>query len=156
LENYPSGFFKKTPIGDQQYLKSSAGKERDPRSPVGRQQELIIPENSRNSHFRLVPWLGGSMEFWSPCAKTEHGIPFLLFLFFIRDYLLSLCKEAVDRFPATGTGPVLELAAFFAGWHLRWQQRGKMIFPERYINLSRFEETLDMPCRIFHAGKYGH
>jgi hypothetical protein len=30
-----------------------------------------------------------------------------------------------------------------------------MVLPEGLVNLSGFEETLDMPCRIFHADKYG-
>jgi hypothetical protein len=30
-----------------------------------------------------------------------------------------------------------------------------MVLPEGLVNFSGFEETLDMPCRIFHAGKYG-
>ena len=57
--------------------------------------------------------------------------------------------------PATGTGPVLKLPALFAGRYLGWQQRGEVVHPQCRVDPARIKETLDMPCRIFHAGSMG-
>ena len=84
-------------------------------------------------------------------AETEHRIPFLLFL---RTFLLlsrGFGKEAFNRVTATGTGPFLKLAAFFAHRDLGRQKRREMVLPEQGINFSLLKETLDMPCRVFHA-----
>jgi len=88
-------------------------------------------------------------------TKPEHRVPLLLLVLSCRLCLRDLVKETLDRVPPTFAGPVFEFPALPAGRHLGWQQRGEVILPERRIDLSCLEKTLDMPCRVFHAGTVG-
>ena len=84
-------------------------------------------------------------------TKAEHRVPLLLPGLGCRFCFRHLVKEAFDRVPPAGTGPVLKLFALPAGRNLGWQQRREVVLPERSVDLSRFEETLDMPCRVLHG-----
>lgn len=94
------------------------------------------------------------MYTWPLRTKAEHRITLFLFLCTIRLLYRWFCKEAFNRVTAAGTGPFLKLTAFFAGRYLGRQQCGEVVLPERCIDLSGFEKTLYMPCRVFHAGNY--
>jgi len=89
------------------------------------------------------------------CTKAEHGIPLLLFVFSLRLSSRCFAEETLHRVPATCTGPVLKLPAVIAGRHLGGQECGKVVLPEGSVNPSCFEETLDMPCRVFHESSVG-
>jgi hypothetical protein len=105
-----------------------------------------------SSHLRLVFWLCSAMGSLPFGTKAEHRVPLFLLRLPGRLRCRCFCQETFDRVPATGTGPLLELRAFFAGRHLGRQQRGEVVLPERSVDPSRFEEAMDMPCRILHTG----
>jgi hypothetical protein len=106
-----------------------------------------------NLHFRLVAGLCRAMDTRPFRAKAEHRIPLLLFLGSCR--LRWFSKEALNRVTTAGTDPFLKFTTFFTGRYLGRKQRGEVVLPERWVDLSRFKKTLDMPCRIFHAMMYG-
>jgi len=107
------------------------------------------------SHFRLILRLCRPVNFQPFCPKTEHGIPLLLLVFPRRFRFRCFAEETLHRVPATCTGPILELPAVIAGRHLGWQECREVVLPEGSVNPSCFEETLDMPCRIFHTSTVG-
>ena len=73
--------------------------------------------------------------------------------------LADSAAGALPRKHSTGsrpcTGPVLELPAVIAGRHLGGQEGGEVVLPEGSVNPSCLEETLDMPCRVFHESTVG-
>ncbi len=84
------------------------------------------------------------------CAKTEHRVPFLLFLPVI-SLGRFLVQETFNRIALAGTGFCPELLTVTAGRYLGRQQRGEVFLPEGGIDPALFEKTLDVPRRIFHA-----
>jgi hypothetical protein len=60
-------------------------------------------------------------------------------------------QETFNRVPATGAGTVFKLSAVIAGRDLGWQERGEVVLPERCVYPSGLEETLDVPCCVFHS-----
>jgi len=107
------------------------------------------------SHFRLILRLWRFSNFQPLCSKAEHRIPLLLPVLPSRLSCRCFCKETLHRVPATCTGPFFQLPAVIAGRHLGWQECGEVVLPEGSINPSGFQETLDVPCRIFHESTVG-
>ncbi len=107
------------------------------------------------SHLRLVFGLCRAVDTPPFRTKAEHRVPLLLLVLPGRLCCKRFTQETLDRVLAAGTGPVFQCLALLAGRHLARQQRGKVVLPERSVDLSRSEETLDMPCRVLHAGSMG-
>lgn len=119
------------------------------------QQYVVNTRSQPGSHLGLVLWLCCAVDTPPFCTKAEHRVPLLFLVLPGRFCCRDLVKETFDRVPPAGTGLVLKLPALLAGRDLGWQQRGEVVLPERSVNLSRFQETLDMPCRILHTHSVG-
>jgi hypothetical protein len=116
-------------------------------------QGIVVPPLV--SHLRLVFGFCRAVDTPPFRTKAEHRVPLLLLVLPGRLCCKRFTQETLDRVLAAGTGPVFQCLALLAGRHLARQQRGKVVLPERSVDLSRSEETLDMPCRVLHAGSMG-
>jgi hypothetical protein len=106
-------------------------------------------------HLRHILGLCRTVDLRALRPKAEHRVPLLVPVLFSWFCCRFFSQETFNRVPATGAGTVLKLSAVIAGRDLGWQQGGKVALPERCVNPTGFEETLDVPCRVFHSKDMG-